>query len=242
MKAARTYELALAKFPKHEKTPSFLFNACLTYEEIKEVKDAIRCNETIVKKYPKSSYALDAAFSVPVAYEKGKIWDKAAAAYVYFARNYQKDKRKVIASHYGAAKAYKQLKNQKKAKVQWQSTIESFDKFGLKLNVNPTPAAEAAYELAMYKRAKMDAMKIAGKDKKKAKLTEKLTGIMGEAIELLSKSATYNTDKWTFKSTNEIGGLFVLVAKKVREQECPKNPEKKVSLSNSNSFHTAFFL
>jgi tetratricopeptide (TPR) repeat protein len=236
MKAARTYELALAKFPKHEKTPSFLFNACLTYEEIKEVKDAIRCNETIVKKYPKSSYALDAAFSVPVAYEKGKIWDKAAAAYVYFAKNYQKDKRKVIASHYGAAKAYKQLKNQKKAKVQWQSTIESFDKFGLKLNVNPTPAAEAAYELAMYKRAKMDAMKIAGKDKKKAKLTEKLTGIMGEAIELLSKSATYNTDKWTFKSTNEIGGLFVLVAKKVREQECPKNPEKKSACQIQTAF------
>jgi TolA-binding protein len=82
--AAETFKLAHLKYPGHTETPSYVYNACLLYEEIKMVDEAIGCNKLIVSNYPKSSYALDAAWSIGVAYEKGERWAEAAKAYLGF--------------------------------------------------------------------------------------------------------------------------------------------------------------
>ena len=75
--AAVTYELAYKRYPKNEKTPSFLYSACLSYDEAKMTDEAIRCSKDLVRDYPKSTYALDAAFSIPMAYANAKKWDLA---------------------------------------------------------------------------------------------------------------------------------------------------------------------
>ena len=218
--AAVTYEIAYKRYPKHEKTPSFLYSACLSYDEAKMVDEAIRCNKDLVRDYPKSTYALDAAFSIPMAYANAKKWDLAAQEYHFFIKNYTEDKEKLIAAYIGAARAYMELKEEEKAVEDYRKTLENYDKYGLQIkNADPGVPAEAAFYLGEHEYAKMDPILIKGKDKDKAKVIKQLVDILQKAMGHYSKSATYASEKWTFRATNKMGMLFVTMAAKIREQE-----------------------
>lgn len=218
--AATTYEIAYKRYPKNEKTPSFLYSACLSYDEAKMVDEAIRCNKDLVRDYPKSTYALDAAFSIPMAYANGKKWDLAAKEYHNFIKSYNEDKEKLIAAYIGAARAYMELKDEDKAIADYDATLKNYDKFGLQIkNADPAVPAEAAYYLGEREYNKMTPIVIKGKDKDKAKVIKTLVDILQKAMGHYSKSATYASEKWTFRATNRMGMLFVTMAAKIREQE-----------------------
>ena len=225
--AAQTFELAYAKYPTHAETPSYLYTACRTYEDGKLVEDAIRCNKIIITKFAKSSYAIDAGISIPKAYEAGEQWAEAAAAYKGFAKQFDaQDPGKLIASYYGAAKAYTKIDSVEQANGMWSKTIESFDSYGAKINADPGIPAEASFKLGEFESAKMDEMSVEGNAKAKAKDIAGLTKILQKSMELFGNSATYNSEKWTFKATNEMGNLFVTLAQKVRDQEIKGSEEE----------------
>jgi hypothetical protein len=58
-----------------------------------------------------------------------------------------------------------------------------------------------------------------GKDKEKAATTKQLVTLLQAAMGQYAKSAGYASEKWTFRSTNKMGELFVTMAAKIREQE-----------------------
>ena len=218
--SAQTYELAFKRYHNDERTPGYLYSACLSYDEAKMVDEAIRCNRDLVRDYPKSSYALDAAFSIPMAYANGKKWDMAAKEYHNFIKMYSDDKEKLIAAYIGAARAYKELKDEKNAIADYDATLKNYDKFGLQIkNADPAIPAEAAYYLGESEYNKMTPMTIKGKDKDKGKIIKQLVDILQKAMGQYSKSATYASEKWTFRATNRMGMLFVTMAAKIREQE-----------------------
>lgn len=218
--AAQTFELAFKKFPKHEKTPGLLYSACLTYDDAKMTEEAIRCSRDVVREYPKSSYALDAAYSIPIAYQNAKNWNMAATEYQNFIRMYTEDKEKLIAAYIGAARAYMELKDYPKATENFKKTIESYDKYGLQIkNADPGVPAEAAYNLGEFEYQKMEALKLTGNDKAKAATTKQLVSLLQAAMGHYAKSAGYASEKWTFRSTNKMGQLFVTMAAKIREQD-----------------------
>ncbi len=218
--AAVTFEIAYKRYPKNEKTPAFLYSACLSYDEAKMTDEAIRCSKDLVRDYPKSTYALDAAFSIPVAYANAKKWDLAAQEYHTFIKLYQEDKEKLIAAYIGAARAYMELKEEDKAVADYDATLKNYDKYGLQIkNADPAVPAEAAFYLGEHEYKKMDAIAIKGKDKDKAKIIKQLVEILQKAMGHYSKSATYASEKWTFRATNKMGMLFVTMAAKIREQE-----------------------
>ena len=220
--SAQTYEIAFRKFPKHEKTPALLYNACLAWDDARDVKEAIRCNRDLIREYPKSSYALDAAYSIPVAYENAKDWPNAIKEYNYFVSNYQSDKEKLINAYTKTARAYLQIKppDTAKARAAWQNVLTTYDKFGLQLkNPDPTFAAEAAFMLGEFVRATMDPLVIKGNEKAKADMIKRLMSILQEATKHYTKSAEYTSEKWTFRAKNSIAELFRTVSAKVREQE-----------------------
>lgn len=227
--AAVTFELAYKRYPKHEKTPAFLYSACLSYDEAKMTDEAIRCSKDLVRDYPKSTYALDAAFSIPVAYGNAKKWDLAAQEYHFFIKNYgNDDKEKLIAAYIGAARAYMELKEEEKAVEDYRKTLEAYDKYGLQIkNADPGVPAEAAFYLGEYEYHKMEPIVIKGKEKDKAKVIKQLVEILQKAMSQYSKSATYASEKWTFRATNKMGMLFVTMAAKIREQELNGKKEEE---------------
>ncbi|SHI66313.1 tetratricopeptide repeat protein [Fibrobacter sp. UWP2] len=227
--AAVTFELAYKRYPKHEKTPAFLYSACLSYDEAKMTDEAIRCSKDLVRDYPKSTYALDAAFSIPVAYGNAKKWDLAAQEYHFFIKNYgNDDKEKLIAAYIGAARAYMELKEEEKAVEDYRKTLEAYDKYGLQIkNADPGVPAEAAFFLGEYEYHKMEPIVIKGKEKDKAKVIKQLVEILQKAMSQYSKSATYASEKWTFRATNKMGMLFVTMAAKIREQELNGKKEEE---------------
>ncbi len=219
--AAVTFEIAYKRYHDDERTPSFLYSACLSYDEAKMVDEAIRCNKDLVRDYPKSTYALDAAFSIPMAYANAKKWDLAAQEYHFFIKNYgNQDKEKLIAAYIGAARAYMELKEEEKAVADYDATLKAYDKYGLQIkNADPAVPAEAAFYLGEHEYHKMEPIVIKGKDKDKAKVIKQLVEILQKAMGHYSKSATYASEKWTFRATNKMGMLFVTMAAKIREQE-----------------------
>ena len=227
--AAITFELAYKRYPKNEETPSFLYSACLSYDEAKMTNEAIRCSKDLVRDYPKSSYALDAAFSIPMAYGNAKKWDLAASEYHNFIKAYgQEDKEKLIAAYIGAARAYMELKEEDKAVEDYRKTLEAYDKYGLQIkNADPGVPAEAAFYLGEYEYHKMDPYVLKGKEKEKAKTIKTLVDILQKAMSQYSKSATYASERWTFKATNKMGMLFVTMAAKIREQELNGKKEEE---------------
>ncbi|WP_298772116.1 tetratricopeptide repeat protein, partial [uncultured Fibrobacter sp.] len=228
--AATTYEIAYKRYPKNEKTPSFLYSACLSYDEAKMTDEAIRCSKDLVRDYPKSTYALDAAFSIPMAYANAKKWDLAATEYHNFIKGYgNEDKEKLIAAYIGAARAYMELKEEEKAVEDYRKTLEAYDKYGLQIkNADPGVPAEAAFYLGEYEYHKMDPIVLKGKEKEKAKIIKQLVDILQKAMSQYSKSATYASERWTFKATNKMGMLFVTMAAKIREQELNGKKEEEI--------------
>ncbi|MDR1831092.1 MAG: tetratricopeptide repeat protein [Candidatus Fibromonas sp.] len=225
--AAQTYEIAYRKFPKHEKTPSLLYNACLAYDDARETKEAIRCNRDLVRDYPKSSYALDAAYSIPVAYENAKDWPNAIKEYENFIKNYQSDKEKLINAYTKTARAYLEQKDTARSMAAYKNTMLTYDKFGLQLK-NPDPAfsAEASFMLGEFERASMNPLVIKGNEKAKLDMIKRLMGILQSSTKHYAKSAEYASEKWTFRAKNRIAELFVTVAAKVREQELDVRDKK----------------
>jgi tetratricopeptide (TPR) repeat protein len=218
--AAITYEIAFKDFPKNDKTPSLLYNACLAYDDARETKEAIRCNRELVKAYSKSSYALDAAYSIPVAYENAKDWKNALIEYENFIKGYQSDKEKLINAYTKTARVYLETKDTVRATAAFKNTIATYDKFGVQLkNSDPAFAAEAAFMLGEFEKATMNPLTIKGNEKAKLDMIKKLMGILQGATKHYAKSAEYASEKWTFRAKNRIAELFVVVSAKVREQE-----------------------
>lgn len=226
--AATTYEIAYKRYPKHEKTPSFLYSACLSYDEAKMTDEAIRCSKDLVRDYPKSTYAIDAAFSIPVAYGNAKKWDLAALEYHNFIKMYSEDKEKLIAAYIGAARAYMELKEEDKAVEDYSKTLEAYDKYGLQIkNADVGVPAEAAFYLGEHEYNKMTPIELKGKEKEKAKIIKQLVDILQKAMSQYSKSASYASERWTFRATNKMGMLFVTMAAKIREQELNGKKEEE---------------
>lgn len=218
--AALTYEIAYKRYHDNEQTPGMLYSAILTYDEAKMPEEAIRCAKSLVKDYPKSSYALDAAYSIPVAYVNAKKFDLAIPEFLFFLKNYTEDKEKLIAADIGTARAYMELKDNENAAKFYKKTLEDYDKYGLQIkNADPAVPAEAAFYLGDFEQQKMDPLVLQGKEKDKAKVIKQLVDILQKAMSQYSKSATYASEKWTFKATNKMGMLFVTMAAKIREQE-----------------------
>jgi outer membrane protein assembly factor BamD (BamD/ComL family) len=226
--AAQTYEIAYKKFPKHEKTPSLLYSACISYEEAKVAEEAIRCSKDLVRDYPKSSYALDAAFSIPMAYVAVKKWEIASTEFINFARMYTTNKEKLIAAYMGAARAFMELKNPAKAAEQYKNVLTNYDKFGIQIkNADPGIPAEAAFYLADFEFEKMAPFIIKGNEKEKGKTLKDLMTVLGTTMSMYAKSAQYASEKWTFKATNKMGMLFVTIAAKIREQQLTSKGEEE---------------
>jgi len=225
--AAQTYEIAFKRFPKHDKTPSLLYNACLSYDDARDVKEAIRCNRDLVREYPKSSYALDAAYSIPVAYENAKDWPNALKEYENFVKNYSSDKEKLINAYTKMGRAYLEVKDTAKSLAAFKNTIATYDKFGVQLkNSDPSFAAEASFMQGEFERATMNPLVIKGNEKAKLDMIKRLMGILQTATRHYAKSAEYASEKWTFRAKNRIAELFVTVSAKVREQEIDARNKK----------------
>jgi TolA-binding protein len=225
--AAQTYEIAFKRYPKHERTPGLLYNACLSYDAIKDVKEAIRCNRDLIREYPKSTYALDAAYSIPMAYENAKDWPNAVKEYENFVKNYTTDKEKLINAYIRTARGYMELKDTAKAVAAFKTTIATYDKYGIQLtNSDPAFAAEASFMLGEFEKATMNPMVIKGNEKAKVEMVKKLMAILQSSTKHYAKSAEYASEKWTFRAKNRIAELFVTVSTKVREQEIDVRDKK----------------
>jgi TolA-binding protein len=217
---AQTFELAFKKFPRHERTPGAFYNACLAWDDARDVKEAIRCNRELVQAYPKSVYALDAAYSIPIAYENAGDWPNAIKEYEFFVKNYQEDKEKLINAYTKIARGYLGLKDTTKAAAAYKNTIATYDKFGIQLsNSDPTFAAEASFMLGEFEGATMNPIVIKGNEKQKLDILKRLNTILQGATRHYAKSAEYASEIWTFRAKNRIAELFVTVSAKVREQE-----------------------
>jgi tetratricopeptide (TPR) repeat protein len=213
-KAAQTYESAYRLYPDHLKTPGFLYNAGQLYEQAKEWGDAISVYKLLGDKYPKSTYAIEAVFSVPLILERKGDYAKAAAAYEDFAKQYENDKGKLIRAHLGAGKNYKNLGNEKKALEHFSKCIAVQKKAGEAEREVMPPAipAEAAYLAGEIFYDKMKKTRLDGTKGQNQNRVSDMQQNLVQSIQFYAKGVEMAEEEWALRSTMRMGDLFFTIA------------------------------
>jgi tetratricopeptide (TPR) repeat protein len=211
-KAGQTYESAFRLYPTNVKTPSYLYNAGQLYENNKEFGDAIAVYKLIGDKFPKSQYAIEAIFSVPLLLEKRGDYAKAAAAYEDFVREYEGDKNKLIRAHLGAGKNYESLGNEQKALDHFGKAIAIQKKDGEKAMIPPAIAAEAAYRAGEIYFKKIKKVRLDGTKGQNANRVTEMQKNLIPSIQFYAKGVEMAEEEWTLRSTLRMGDLFYTIA------------------------------
>jgi tetratricopeptide (TPR) repeat protein len=213
-KAGQTYESAYRLYPDHLKTPSFLYNSGQMYEQGKEWGDAISVYKLLGDKFPKSSYAIEALFSVPLILERKGDFAKAATAYEDFAKEYENDKGKLIRAHLGAGKNYKNLGNEKKALEHFSKCISVQKKAseGERELIPPAIPAEAAYLAGEMFYDKVQKTRLDGTKGQNQNRVGDMQQNLVQSIQFYAKSVEMAEEEWTLRSTMRMGDLFTAIA------------------------------
>lgn len=211
-KAAQTYESAFRLYPTHMKTPSYLYNAGQLYENNKEFGDAIAVYKLIGDKFPKSQYAIEAIFSVPLLLEKRGDYAKAATAYEDFVREFENDKNKLIRAHLGAGKNYENLGNENKALDHFGKAIGVQKSSGEKAMIPPAIAAEAAYRAGEIYFKKIKKTRLDGTKGQNANRVMEMQKSLVPSIQYYAKSVEMGEEEWALRSTLRMGDLFYAIA------------------------------
>ena len=104
-----------------------IYNAAVTYEQMKRYKDAAKTFIYLAEVYPKSKYAIPALFRAAENYKVAKLYDSAAVTYVLVAKKYP-DSTAAIAAIYTSALMYDSLKMYYKAGQQYELVYKMFPK------------------------------------------------------------------------------------------------------------------
>ena len=211
-KAGQTYESAFRLYPTHVKTPSYLYNAGQLYENNKEYGDAIAVYKLIGDKFPKSQYAIEAIFSVPLLLEKRGDYAKAATAYEDFVREFENDKNKLIRAHLGAGKNYENLGNENKALDHFGKAIGVQKSSGEKAMIPPAIAAEAAYRAGEIYFKKIKKTRLDGTKGQNANRVMEMQKSLVPSIQYYAKSVEMGEEEWALRSTLRMGDLFYAIA------------------------------
>ncbi len=213
-KAGQTYESVFRLYPDHLKTPGFLYNGGQLYEQAKEWGDAIAVYKLLGDKYPKSQYAIEALFSVPLILEKKGDYAKAAIAYEDFAKQFENDKGKLVRAHLGAGKNYKNLGNEKKALEHFSKCIATQKRAGdaEKEVMPPAIPAEAAYLAGEMFFEKVKRVRLDGTKGQNQNRVGEMQQNLVSAIQFYAKGVEMAEEEWALRSTMRMGDLFVAIA------------------------------
>ncbi len=211
-KAGQTYESGFRLYPTNIKTPAYLYNAGQLYENNKEYGDAIAVYKLIGEKFPKSQYAIEAIFSVPLLLEKRGDYAKAATAYEDFVKEFENDKNKLIRAHLGAGKNYESLGNETKALDHFGKAIAIQKKDGEKAMIPPAIAAEAGYRAGEIYYKKIKKIRLDGTKGQNAQRVGEMQKSLVPSIQYYAKAVEMGEEEWTLRSTMRMGDLFYAIA------------------------------
>ncbi len=210
--AGQTYESAFRLYPDNVKTPVYLYNAGQLYENGKEYGDAIAVYKLIGDKFSKSSYAIEAVFSVALLYEKKGDFAKAGDAYEDFIKAFEGDKNKVIRAHLGAGINYESLDKEDKAIEHYTKALAIQKKDGEVAAISPSIAAEAAYRAGDIYHRRIKKTRLDGTKAQNGKRATDMNKNLLPAIQYFAKAVEMSEEEWTLRSTMRMGDLFYAIA------------------------------
>ena len=229
-KAADLYYLAYKMFPTAKNTPLALYNAGREYEDIKDYAKAIEVYKTLATKYAENSYAAEGYYSIGYCYEKMGDKEKMANAFVDYSKKFTVDRPKQINALLMATDAYIELGKINQAESQVAVALKIYDKFHKKAAIEPEVGAKAYYTYGELNRAKLEKIKLTGKNPKavQKKLDAKVKALK-PVLESYAEAIKQGVEEWTFKSTYAIGMTYVNFASDVANQKLFGNRDQKLA-------------
>jgi tetratricopeptide (TPR) repeat protein len=182
------------------------------YEKAKNYAASIRVYDILGEKYPKSSFALEAMFSVPLIHEKQGNHSQAVAAYKSFIDKYQKDPQKLIRAQLAAGRIYDMKLGKNDEALKYYEGVNRTYQQDKEKKIPGAIPAEAAFRGGQiyYKRVlkiRLDASK-----KENAKRLKQMTTVLQTAVEHFTVAMEMEEREWTLRSTMRIGDLFMAMA------------------------------
>jgi TolA-binding protein len=233
-KAVDRYLQLVEKYPNSKQRKDALYNAARSLENLQRYDEAARTFAQYAKLYPGADDAARTQFHAALIYEKKKDWRREVQALQEFDARFSRSREHelLVQSRLKAGLAYRELGQDKQAKVAYQAAVTEFARRGLRPEANPVgaaAAAEARFRLAEYEFERFDRISLpATTDPKKLK-----AALSAKLVELKKVAPAYNDVKrykrseWTIAAFYRQAYLLERLAQTLYDAPVPPEFKRK---------------
>lgn len=229
-KAVERYLALVEEYPGSKHRKDALYNAARSLENLQRYEAAAAAFARWAQLYPEAEDAARTQFHAALIYEKMRDWRREIAALQEFVRRFSRTKESelLVQAHLKIAQAWRELKDEKRAREAWAATVREFQVRGLRPEASPraaAAAAEARFQLAEIDFARYDRITLPATTDTK-KLKRALDAKFAEAKKVApqyDEVMRYKRPDWTLAAFYRKAYLLERLAQTI--YEAPPPPE-----------------
>jgi TolA-binding protein len=155
-KAVDRYLALVEQYPKSTHRKDALYNAARSLENLQRYEKAATAFARYAQLYPDAEDAARTQFHAALIYEKTQDWKREIPALQEFMKRFSRTKETelLVQANLKVAHAWRELKDEKKARAAYAATLAEFTARGLRPDASPRAAAAAAE--AKFRLAEID--------------------------------------------------------------------------------------
>jgi tetratricopeptide (TPR) repeat protein len=233
-KAVDRYLALVEQYPKSTHRKDSLYNAARSLENLQRYEKAAAAFARYALLYPDSEDAARTQFHAALIYEKTQDWKKEIQSLQEFTKRFSRSKESelLVQANLKIAAAWRELKDEKKAREGYAATLAEFAARGLKPDASPraaAAAAEAKFRLAEIDFEKYDKITLPATTDTK-KLKKALDAKFAEAKKVAPQYddvMKYRRPDWTLAAFYRKAYLLERLAQTIYEAPPPPEFKKK---------------
>ncbi len=233
-KAVDRYLALVEQYPKSKHRKDALYNAARSLENLQRYEKAATAFARYALLYPDAEDAARTQFHAALIYEKTQDWKREIQALQEFMKRFSRTKETelLVQANLKIAQAWRELKDEKKARDGYAATLAEFAARGLRAEASPraaAAAAEARFQLAEIDFAKYDKIALPATTNTK-KLKQALDAKFAEAKKVAPQYddvMRFKRPDWTLAAFYRKAYLLERLAQTIYEAPPPPEFKKK---------------
>lgn len=233
-KAVDRYLALVQQYPKSKHRKDALYNAARSLENLQRYELAAAAFARYALAYPDAEDAARTQFHAALIYEKTQDWKQEIASLQEFMKRFSRTKETelLVQANLKIAAAWRELKDEKRAREGYAATLATFAARGLRPDASPraaAAAAEARFHLAEIDFAKYDKITLPATTNTK-KLKQALDAKFAEAKKVApqyDEVMRYKRPDWTLAAFYRKAYLLERLAQTIYEAPPPPEFKKK---------------
>jgi len=222
-RAAKAYELVVAKFGKGQKAADALFNAGLLRQALGQHDKAVAHYKAYAKNYAQHKDAPDVAFNIGVVYQEAGQEGPAYQAFADYARTYRSTGKRIIEAYVRAGLMSYRLGQLKRAKDDFLTSQQLYKKAnGAEQKAGKTWAAQARYHEGELIFREYEKVTLDVPPAKLEKALKQKSKLLSDAEKVYVSVVDYQDLKWATAALYRVAQVYDGFAESLVNASTPK--------------------